>query len=313
MNTYGKKNNTSLRVLEILKILIQQPSTSDELIRKIATTENIENIYASETLLKYFHTLELVGLFVEKNKTDGRYFLRNLPLETEFNEEELKLLCLLEGYVNRLYQLRIEEPFNDLLSNLKRSFSKTTADLYKKVKSEKSISSDVDSIYNSSLIKRLEKYCVDSQKLKIGYLSKSNKCTEVYTVEPKGIEYDIDRAYLLAYNPELAQNQKMLLENIIYIAQLPQKAAANISPNTVVFELKGRLAKNYKLKEGEKVINHTKDTIVVSNSVEDKYILFRRLLKYGESCKILQSRAMQKEFLGYVDKIISKLEKEESI
>lgn len=307
MRIRAKKNDTSLRVLEILKMLIAEPVSGEDLIRKIGSQQNIENIYTVETLLKYFNTLELVGLKVEKRRKDKKYCLSNFPVEINLDEKELKVLCLLEGYVKNLYQKRIENIFYDFLRNVERGFSKETMALYKSIKSNTAMKTDIDFLCSSSLIRKLERYCIDSQKLKIGYLSKSNKCTEIFVAEPKSIQYEVDKVYLLVYNPKLAQNQKLLLENIIHIVQLPQKVSTNVSPNTVVFELSGRLAKSYKLKEGEKIINFSSNNIVVSNVKEDKMILFKRFLKYGENCKILKPVAMQKEFMSFVDRVLNNL------
>lgn len=307
MRIKTKKNDTSLRVLEILKMLIAEPVSGEDLIRKIGSQQNIENIYTVETLLKYFNTLEFVGLKVEKRRKDKKYCLANFPVEINLDEKELKVLCLLEGYVKNLYQKRIENVFYDFLKNVERGFSKETLALYKSVKSNSVMKTDIDFLCSSSIIRKLEKYCIDSQKLKIGYLSKSNKCTEIFVVEPKSLLYELDKVYLLAYNPKLAQNQKLLLENIIHVVQLPQKVSANVSPNTVVFELRGRLAKSYKLKEGEKIINFSSNNIVVSNVKEDKMTLFKRFLKYGENCKILQPLSMQKEFINFVDKVLANI------
>lgn len=307
MRNMSKKNDTSLRVLEILKMLIREPSSGEELIRKIGDEQNLENIYTKETLHKYFNTLELVGLKIEKNKKDKKYCLKNFPVEISLTEKELKILCLLEGYVKNLYQNRIESPFCEFLKNIEKGFSKETLFIYNSIKANNVMKTDIDFLCNASFIRQLEKYCIDSQKLKIGYMSKSNKCTEIFVVEPKAIHYEVDKVYLFVYNPKLAQNQKLLLENIIQVIQLPQKVSSNSSPNTVVFELKGRLAKSYKLKDGEKIINYSASNIVVSNSKEDKTILFKRFLKYGENCKILQPVSIQKEFIRFVDKVLANL------
>lgn len=308
MRQTAKKNDTGLRVLEVLKLLIKEPLSCEDLLKKIEGKQNIENIYAQETLLKYFNTLEFVGLKIEKRKKDGKFFLRNLPVELSLSENEIKILCLLDGYVKNLYQRKIEVSFSEFLKNLEKSFSKETMFVYKSIKENNKMKTDIDFLCSSSFIRKLEKFCLDSQKLKIGYLSKSNKSTEIFVVEPKYILYEVDKVYLFVYNPKLAQNQKLLLENIIHVVQLPQKVSSNSSPNTVVFELKGRLAKSYKLKDGEKIINYSATNIIVSTFKEDKMILFKRLLKYGENCRILQPVSMQKEFINYIDKILITME-----
>lgn len=311
MNVQFKRNDTGVRVLEVLKLLIKGPVSAEELMNSLASKSDIENIYAKETLLKYFNTLEMVGLFVEKRRSDGKYFLKNLPIETSFEESELKILCLIEGYVSKLAQDKVEQPFYSLLANLERSFSKTTMRHYNSIKSNKTTKIDADSLYNFSLIRLLEKYCVDAQKLKIGYLNYENKCTDIFSVEPKCIIYEFDRVYLSVYNPKLLRNQKLLLENIVHVEQLPQKNTTNQFHNSIVFELNGRLAKSYKLKYGEKVINTLKNSIVISNDVEDKNILFKRLIRYGDKCKILQPKSAKNEFVCFIDKIIQNLSEED--
>ncbi len=306
-----KKNDTSLRVLEILKMLIREPISGEDLIRKIEKKQNIENIYTKETLSKYFNTLEMVGLKIQKNKNDGKYSLKNLPVEISLEENELRLLCLIDGYVKSLYQRRLEVPLAELKRNLVNSFSKDTLALYRSIKANNKMKIAIDSLCNESVIRLLEKYCVDSQKLKIGYLSKSNKSTEIYTVEPKAIQYELDKVYLIVYNPRISRNQKLLVQNIIHVVQLPQKVNFVSTPNTLVFELRGRLSKSYKLKDGEKIINYTKNNIIVSNASEDKMLLFKRLLKYGENCKILQPADAKREFVEFVDNVIANLNKGE--
>lgn len=310
MKQLNKKNDTGLRVLEILKILIKKPVSADELIKIIENRNNIENIYNKETLLKYFNTLELVGLKIRKRKEDSKYSLENLPVEINLTENEIKVLCLIEGYVRKLYQKRLEKTFDEFLENLERCFSKETTFIYNSIKTNNKMKTDIDFLNNASLIRQFEQYCIESQKLKIEYRNKSDESTEIFIVEPKYIEYEADRVYVLVYNPAIAQNQKLLLDNIKNITQLPQKTGANSTPNTVIFELKGRLAKSYKLKTDEKIINFSPECLIVSNFSEDKDILFKRLLKYGENCTILQPKSAQKEFLELVNKILMNLDKE---
>lgn len=309
MKQLCKKNDTGIRVLEVLKMLIKEPISADQLIKEIESRNNIESIYNKETLLKYFNTLELVGLKIRKRK-DNKYYLENLPVEIDLTEKEIKLLCLLEGYVKSLCQKRLEVPLAEIIKNLEKSFSKETSFVYQSIKANNKMKTDIDFLSSAALIRQFEKYCVDAQKLKIEYQSKSSGISEIFIVEPKHIIYEADVAYVLVYNPSLAQNQKLLLDNIKCVNQLPQKASSNSSPNAIIFELKGRLANAYKLKTDEKIINQTTNKIIISNYTEDKDVLFKRLLKYGENCKILQSKSAQKDFLTMIDKILLNLERD---
>ena len=76
----------------------------------------------------------------------------------------------------------------------------------------------------------------------------------------------------------------------------------------MVFELHGRLMRAYKLKPSEKVINFNQNYITVSNSEDDKDILLRRLLKYGESCKIVSPKSLKAEMLELTNEMLKNLE-----
>lgn len=310
MSNAPKKNDTGLRVLEVLKILLREPVSGEDLIKQIEHRNDIESIYTKETLLKYFATLQLLGLVVEKQKKNAKYALRKLPVEINLSEEELKVLCLLSGYVNNLSNPKILGLFNGVLDNFERSFSEETLQTYKKLRNNNKIKSDIELLCHSSIVAQFESFCSDAQKLKISYLSHSKRATEVFIVEPKSVIHDSRKSYLFAYNGRSGQNQKLLLDNITHVVQLPQKNTRRIMTNTIVFELKGSLSRSYRLKEGEKVIDSSQDSIIVSNSDEDKNILFKRLIKYGENCKILQPGTARQEFSELLSQMILNLKSE---
>jgi len=78
------------------------------------------------------------------------------------------------------------------------------------------------------------------------------------------------------------------------------------SPGSVTFKLTGRLARAYKLKEGENIIEYDlkkKKYIIVSNKTQDKDLLLRRLIRYFGSCEILYPKAMKEKMLTLVEEM----------
>ena len=61
---------------------------------------------------------------------------------------------------------------------------------------------------------------------------------------------------------------------------------------TVIFEIKGSLAKRYQPRENEQ-ITHFKNngSIIITNRYEDKKQLLHRLMRYDSSCKVLKPKA----------------------
>ena len=75
MKSYDKNNDTGLRILEILKILIQSDVTKHDLIDKLCQNSKIENVHTQEAFIKYFNTLEASGFKI--NKENKIYKLEN--------------------------------------------------------------------------------------------------------------------------------------------------------------------------------------------------------------------------------------------
>ena len=301
-----KRNDTDLRVLEILKALISSSLSSNQLLKIIESNDCVENIYAKETLLKYFNTLELWGIKVAKEKKTGNYYLAKLPVEVNLTEKEVRTLCYVEYFVSRLGQNSFEERYNKICSEIQRCFSRESIELYKKIKQE-NLTIDVDNFYNRELLADCEKYCIEGQKLKIAYMSRTRRETEIFYAEPKEVIYQDNTVYFMVYNPKTLQNQKLIIDNILRIEQLPQKAINFSLLNNIVFELKAPLSKSYRIKSGEKIINYGENSITVVNTSEDKDILLNRLLRYGQNCKIVQPQSFKNEFCRLLNIISSNL------
>ncbi len=306
-----KRNDTGLRVLEILKALISSSLSSNQLIKIIESNDGVENIYAKETLLKYFNTLGLWGIEVAREKKTGNYYLAKMPVEVNLTEKEVRTLCYIELFVSRLGKNCFEERCYKICSEIQRSFSKESLELYKKIKQE-NLTINLHNFYNRELLAHCEKYCIEGQKLKVAYMSRTKRETEIFYVEPKEVVYEGNTVYFMVYNPKTLQNQKLILDNILRIEQLPQRAINFSLLNNIVFELKAPLSKSYRIKSGEKIIDYGENSITVVNTSEDKDILLNRLLRYGQNCKVIQPQSFKKEFCTLLDIISSNIKVETS-
>ena len=106
-------------------------------------------------------------------------------------------------------------------------------------------------------------------------------------------------------NHILKQN---LLDDIVKIAKKTQEI--NVNPQKeVVFELYGKLAKSYLLKEEESIVDYSKDKIVIVNHCEDKLKLFRRLLRYDILCKVTFPKADVRYFKSIIENSLENITK----
>ena len=91
----------------------------------------------------------------------------------------------------------------------------------------------------------------------------------------------------------------------IYITDVKQKPQKQVkgSPSSVLFKLKGRLAKSYMLKKGEMLLETGDDFIIISNKNEDRELLIRRLLRYYDKCEILYPKTCRERIVELINEM----------
>lgn len=292
--TYRAKHHDScVRVLEFLKLLTKE----DIDIKELEYDKKFKDIEAPETFLKYISTLEASEIDVRK--IGKKYSLCKFPEEIEPDDKEIELIvtvckafdaCCLEKERGFLEQF-----LSKLLKSLTLN-SKQKLDLKLKSLKNSETNRKIAAIAND-----FQKYVDLAQKLKITYDG------ETSIVIPKRVEIYEDRVLLDVYNPKKAENYKFLTQNIEKIEILPIRVVPVNVTSSVVFEVYGRLIVNYRLRDGERVESFSDEKKVIINTGEDKKALIKRLMKYGENCKITSPKFLQQEMLDELEKVENKL------
>ncbi len=298
-----KNHDTGLRVLEVLKILLETEVAKKDLIVQIKTNNRVESVFTYEAFLKYFNTLEFAGFNVERDK--NKYKLVNALSKTNLTKEEEKIFYKLIENINSLNDKSKEEKIEKFIEKLDKYVDIDLSSKLQEVKKRDNL------IYNSNIKKNiittLKDMIFDNYDVEITY-KKDNGSIENKLVVLKEIIKSQDKSFLVFYNPKAGRNKKINIESIISINQMPTKAAEQNCLNSIVFEIYGRLVHSYKLKKEEHVLNVSNNCLTVSNRGEDKDALLLRLLKYGENCKILRPQDAKEEFIALTDKILKNLE-----
>ncbi len=173
-----------------------------------------------------------------------------------------------------------------------------------------------DEIHNKfELFKKAKIYSDYSDKIsEFEELINKNKITKIttqsnqsYILKPINIIMDEKNIYFHFYDEEKNENKTILFEDITKIIPIDESENDIEFKNETIFELYGRLAKNYRLKENERLIEKFPNKIVIANSNSDKKVLFKRLLRYDVLCKIIHSKNDVKEFQNLVNNSLRKL------
>ena len=304
MNKSEKNFDAGLRVLEVLKVMLNENLKKIELIEKLKNNSVVECVYTQEAFVKYFNTLEALGFELERVKNN--YILANALFKIDLSKEEKELLEKLILESKSLYNKNIELNVKTAVNKINKYISPkfTNEQLSNLFDNESKFDSDV---VNNNLLLSIKNMIADNLLVKIKFRKNKNLIEETI-VELKEIVEKNNKRFVLCYLPDLARNIKINIDSIIELNQLPKKSKGTTCLNSVVFELYGRLVSSYKLKPSEKVINFSNNCITVSNTAEDKDTILRRLLKYGENCKIITPKSMQNELLDLTNEMLKNLE-----
>ncbi|MGN0013969.1 MAG: hypothetical protein ACI37T_00965 [Candidatus Gastranaerophilaceae bacterium] len=290
-----KRHNSCVRVLEFLKLLTQDDICLNNIYEK--SQEKFKNIEATETFLKYINTLYISGLKVKK--VGKKYSLCNSISTVSFSRHEFDLLLQIYNNFNNCCISSDKEDFDLFFTNIfKFLHLEDKAVFLKKITNSRMNTKQKIFAQKTQYYQKLVSL---KQELKIKYNN------ETFIVEPKDIKIENENIYLIVYKPQDASIMKILTDNLQKIEILPVKVKSSGITETVVFEVYDRLAFNYRLRDCERIQTFSDNKKVIINCGEDRKQLIRRLLKYGENCKVLLPKTFQAEFLKSLTVIADKL------
>lgn len=306
MKSTKKISDTSIRVLETLKFLSKNGSSIQDVIRYFEKKDPNNRVYTNEVILKYINTLKVFGFKFKKEK--DKYVMLNTPNQFKFDEKDLKTLLLVKAYSELLPEEKIKTEMHKFFQDLERRFCDETKLLAHNIKKPNAIHFELNYNKFSEKINEYEKYCLDEQKVKITYKDRHGPKMSII-VEPNEIRYKGADVYLRVYNPLSAEIQDINFISIIEIKQLPLKSNPTNMLSSVTFRLKNRLAKAYRLHDGEKLIKVEDDgSTVILNQQEDRTLLLKRLMRYGENCEVISPKTLRAEMSQMIAATISKYE-----
>ena len=162
------------------------------------------------------------------------------------------------------------------------------------------------SFYYSNLrdqIEQCEQIC--KEKFIINVLYQKNNKEVKCKCTPKEILYDTRNVYLRVYDSVSNANIDIPISNILQISKLPQLAKSSLVTTTVVYKLKNRFAKTYKLKENEYSDGYDKNGyLTVINKNEPFDTLLKRLMRYTYNCEIISPKYLRDQMINLINETL---------
>ncbi len=139
-------------------------------------------------------------------------------------------------------------------------------------------------------LKAIQDYIANKQQLRVILKTK-----EEMKLKPIEFEWE-DETIMIKFMDERKKDIiKIAIQDIVKIIPKGKRKYTPATKETF-FELKGKLALSYLLKDEERMVDSLEDSIIVANSSGNKTELFKRLLKYGEFCEIILPKTQKEEF-----------------
>lgn len=156
-------------------------------------------------------------------------------------------------------------------------------------------------------IEQCEQVCKENFVINLTYRKKNKDIT--CKCSPKEVLYDSKTAYLKVYDSVIKRNLEIPITSILSITKLPQIANPIEMNTTVVYKLKNRLAKTYKVKENEYTDGRDEyGNLIVINKNEVAENLIRRLLRYSYDCEVISPKHFRDEMQRAINEIINQYE-----
>lgn len=248
---------------------------------------------------KYTNALKVFGVKIRKEH--NKYKLDSSLYSVDYSMNDLKALSIILSVSENIPDEEINKNITDLKSNLILRMDSTDKNTFTTLNTNKDFSFFYADIKDQ--IKTCKNYCKDNIILDMIYLHKNKELRIM--CKPKEVSYNVKTAYLHVFDTNKKENLEIALPNILSMKVMPNRTALKLeSTTTIAYKLKGRLAKTYKLKEGERLSNKTDNELYIINNGEPRDKLYARLMRYADLCEIISPKYIRNEMIDLLNETI---------
>lgn len=293
-----KYNDSCLKMFKLLTLLIQGVADFKDVIEVFADENNVVDSNSHVILNKYLNTLKIFGIKI--NKIKNKYYLLNMPFNIDFNSQDVNAVEILKSACEIMVTGKSKDSLMRFINDLEIRYNDNAKAVADACSREKPIDLSFYFTKFREQILECERFCREKQKLEIVYLSNNKEFTIICS--PKDVKYQNRKVCFSVFNQLHRRIFDIPIDNIKCIKQLPTISAASVETTSVVYVLKNRLAKAYKLKDWEHSDGFDKSgNLVVVNKDEDFDILLNRLMKYGANCVLLSPKFLRERMLDMIN------------
>ena len=271
-----------------------------ELLKKYSNKEEIIEKYSIKSGAFFKHLTEIKQAGFEIFKDGANYKIKTFSNLYNLTNHETSMIA---NILVLSYFISSKKRTKNLLKTLNKilllSSKENYDEIFKKFELFKKSKNNID---YSNKITAFEEFI---DKNKITKVTTTQQKT--YILKPKEIKTNENKIYFHFYDEEKDENKTIAIEDITKIIPIDESESNILNEKEIIFELSGRLAKIYRLRENERLVDKFPDKIIIANSNSDKTVLFKRLLRYDILCRVLFPENDVNEFKNLIANSLRKL------
>ena len=272
-----KKNLSSIQVLKTLNVLLEGNYTMAEILEKLNSKEN-EPVFNNSTVSKYINTCRFCGIDIIK--VHNKYHVIKFPFGLMLDDEEVGLIQTLKEAVTDEMPKKSCQEFQALVDKLNRCANKKITRVEKNQ-------------YNT-IFEAFEKAINNRKKVRLLFKNR---------IELVGIPVTILREKGKTFFKVFCKNRLRMIDisrlSAVHITE--ESFIGYMDEQSVVYNLKGNLAKRYEIREDEKILNSSGGVITITNNSKNLDMLISRLMRYDNLCEIVAPADARQEIKTIIE------------
>ncbi len=297
-----KYNDACVKLFEFIKMLYDGDVEFKKVINHFSDGEYNGKSNTHVTLNKYLNAMKIFGIKVKK--INHKYRMLSSLYKLKFSIDDLKSIKLLKESEDILPEGKGKINFQNFIRALEIRFDESAQSICQVENSTQNLDLEFSNAEITNQLKYCAKLCQDKQKLEIIFTN--TKGEEINLLcSPLEQIYEKRKLCLKVLGSKGTRIYNIPTDSIKSIKQLPVSSSTQAIPTTVVYRIKNRLAKNYKIREWERVDKIEYDgSQVIVNKNEDLNLLLERLMRYGTQCSIISPKFLKEEMIEKINKTL---------
>ena len=298
-----KYNDACIKLFQFLIMLYEGDVEFKKVIQHFSEGSYDGTSNTHVILNKFLNALKIFGIKIKKVK--HHYTLQSPICKINFSNEDLKGFSILEKACEDLPDGKTKKELSGFLRALRIRFDDASRNNLEALGNNQTMDMEFSNAEMVEQVKKCKKYCEEDYKLEIIYVNDDGEKINVIC-SPQEVEYIKRRICLIAIGNNGNRNYEIPIEAIKSLKQTNSKASEKSIPTTILYRIKNRLAKNYKMRDWERLEKlEANGSKVIVNQGEDLNLLLARLMKYGRECEVVSPKFFKEEMLNRINKTLS--------